>query len=614
MKRILLPLLLLVFAIVANANNATLEKLNIINAEWQKNADGKALALSTSIGNPSTYNDWIATHLMLVESTLRLRDISTLTIAQQQHRKQLLDELHGYWQAGTFPINSYTNYKTPVFIDAQGTHCAVGYLMQQSGNDELAQTINRKEKFAYVHDITTPGVGTWAAEHGFTVDELAWIQPGYPPVVEADNLRGGIRGTVNTMVADANNQIIYAGGSFTQAATGNPCSNVAMYLMGFAGYDWISVGDGVNGKVNTLLLHNNKLYAGGSFTSAGSVGASNVAVYDITSGQWQALSTGLNGEVNALAIYNNEVYAGGAFTDMVSKWNGTAWQAVQNLLITGTVRALEVFDGKLAIGGDFDIATGAPRKNVIGYDGTNAVIMGFGTPTPVNDFAIHEGKLFAGCDIVQGNDTCALAVYENDNWAVRLKGSIGVMDAFGGTTIKHIESNGSALIAAGEFWCGTGMIVGNNLMSYTQGTFDTTVYNVCAPLVSVDSAVHTFTTMGSQLYFGGAFNALYSASSSDTFNQVASLTLDPTGIKDINKNSISIQAYPNPSSDMVIVKTNNSETLQQVEVYDVTGRKVLSIAPNVNTANINVAELHSGIYSIRALTAKGSGTARLVKN
>lgn len=604
----------MVFAIAASANNSTLDKLYIVNAEWQKNADGKALALSTNIGDPSTYNDWIATHLMLVENTLRLRDVSSLSIAQQQHRKALLDELHGYWQAGTFPINSYTNYKTPVFIDAQGTHCAVGYLMQQSGNDELAQTINRNEKFAYVHEITTEGVGAWADKHGFTVDELAWIQPGYPPVVDADNLRGGIQGTVNTMVADASNQIIYAGGSFTQAATGNPCSNIAMYLMGFAGYDWIGVGDGVNGKVNTLLLHNNKLYAAGSFSSAGSVGASNVAVYDITSGQWQALGTGLNGEVNALAVYNSEVYAGGAFTDMVSKWNGTAWVAIPNLLITGTVRALEVFDGKLAIGGDFDIATGAPRKNVIGYDGTNAVIMGFGTPTPVNDFAIHEGKLFAGCDVVQGNDTCALAVYENDNWAVRLKGSDGILDAFGGTTIKHIESNGSALIAGGEFWCGTGMTIGSNLMSYTRQTIDTIVYNVCTPLVSIDSAVHTFTTMGGQLYFGGAFNALYSASSSDTFNQVASLTLDPTGIKDINKNSISIQAYPNPSSDMVMVKAKGSETLQQVEVYDITGRKVLSTTPNANTANINVAELHSGIYSIQVLTAKGSGTARLVKN
>ncbi len=273
-----------------------------------------------------------------------------------------------------------------------------------------------------------------------------------------------------------------------------------------------------------------------------------------------------------------------------------------------------MFDGKLAIGGDFDIATGAPRKNVIGYDGTNAVIMGFGTPTPVNDFTIHQGKLFAGCDVVQGNDTCALAVYENNNWTVRLKGSDGLMDAFGGTTIKKIESNGSALLAAGEFWCGTGMIVGNNLMSYTQQTFDTITYNVCAPLVSIDSAVHAFTTMGGQLYFGGAFNALYSAASSDTFNQVASLTLDPTGIKDVNRNNISIQAYPNPSSDMVMVKTNSSETLQQVEVYDVAGRKVLSTTPNANTANINVADLVSGIYNIQVLTAKGSGTARLVKN
>lgn len=614
MKRIFIPLVLLLFAVTTNANNAPLDQLTIVNAEWQNNADGRALTTAANLGNPSTYNDWIAAHLMLVENTLRLRDVSTLTIAQQQHRKQLLDELHGYWQAGTFPINSYTNYKTPVFIDAQGTHCAVGYLMQQSGNDELAQRINRNEKFAYVKQIQTPGVKAWADEQGFTVDELAWIQPGYPPVVNADNLEGGVNGTVNTIAADATNQIVYIGGSFTQATSGNPCSNVAAYISGIAGYDWIGLGGGVNGKVNVLLLHNNKLYAGGSFSSAGNVGASNVAVYDITSGQWQALGTGVNGEVNALAIYNGEVYAGGAFTDMLSKWNGTAWQAVDNLLITGTVRALEVFNNELVVGGDFDIATGAPRKNVIGYDGTYPVLMGFGTPTPVNDFSVHEGSLFAACDVVKGTDTCALAVFENNNWNVRLRGGgDGLIEAFGGTAIKHIESNGDELLAAGDFWCGTGMTIGNNLMAYTQEMYDTTLYNICMPLVSLDSAVNAFVTMGNQLYFGGLFNQLYGPSSA-SFNQVASIALQTTGIGDVKNESISIQTYPNPSSNVVVVKANDNEILQQIEVYDIAGRKVLSTKPDASTVSINVGELASGVYNVQVLSAKGRGTARIVKN
>lgn len=613
MKRIFLPLLLLVFAVAVNANNTPLYKLTTVNAEWQKNADGRALATTANIGNPHSYNDWIATHLMLVESTLRQRDVSTLSIAQQQHRKQLLDELHGYWQAGTFPVNNYTNYKTPVFIDAKGTHCAVGYLMQQSGNDALAQAINSKEKFAYVHQITTPGVQAWASEQGFTIDELAWIQPGYPPMVEADNLKGGVNGTVNAMVADASNQIIYIGGNFTQSTTGNTCNYIAAYISGIAGYDWISLGTGTNGPINTMVLRNGKLYVGGKFTMAGSVGVSNIAVYDITLGQWQALAAGINDEVLALAFYNNELYAGGKFSTAVTKWNGTAWQTINNNMILGEVRALDVYNNQLVIGGDFDIATGAQRQHAIAYDGTQLQILGYGTVTPVNDFAIHEGKLFAACDIVKGSDTCALAVFENDNWSVRLKGSDGIMDAFGGNTIKHIESDGEKLLCAGEFWCGNGMVIGNNLMQYSQQTIDTITYNVCNPLAQVDSAVNTFTTMGSQLYFGGAFNAMYSASSTDTFNQVAAVALQPTGIKDV-KNNINIQAYPNPTSNMVTIRASKGEALNNVEVYDVTGRMVLGTAASSATLNINLGELTSGIYNLRVSTAAGTGNVRLVKN
>ncbi|MBS1613212.1 MAG: T9SS type A sorting domain-containing protein [Bacteroidetes bacterium] len=612
MKGIFLPFMLLLLAIGAVANNSTLSKLTVVNAEWQKNADGRVLAATANIGNPQSYNDWIATHLMLVENTLRMRDVSSLTIAQQQHRKQLLDELHGYWQAGTFPINDYTNYKTPVFIDAKGTHCAVGYLMQQSGNDALAQAINSKEKFAYVHQITTLGVQEWADEQGFTIDELAWIQPGYPPVTDADDLEGGVNGTVNAMVADAANQIVYIGGSFSQSTKGNTCSNIAAYISGIAGYDWVSVAGGTNGPINAMLLQNGKLYVGGSFSNAGSVAASNVAVYDITSGQWQALGAGLNDEIKALAFYNGELYAGGHHTDMLSKWNGTTWQGINNLLIGGEVRALEVFNNELVVGGNFDIATGAPRKNVIGYDGTNPVIMGFGTATPVNDFAVHEGKLFAACDIVQGTDTCALAVFENSNWTIRLKGSDGLMDAFGGNNIKHIESNGATLLAAGDFWCGSGMTMGNNLMEYSQQTIDTITYNICEPLIWNDSAVHTFTTMGGQLYFGGAFSIMYSASATDTFNHVAALALQSTGIDKV-KSAISVQAYPNPTANIVTVKTSG-ELLTAVEVFDITGRMVLANSSKGSSVMLNVVELPNGIYNIRAHTNKGAGSIRLVKN
>ena len=54
------------------------------------------------------------------------------------------------------------------------------------------------------------------------------------------------------------------------------------------------------------------------------------------------------------------------------------------------VRTLEVFNNELIVGGDFELPTGALRKNACKYDGTQLLTIGFGTPTPVNDFEIKR--------------------------------------------------------------------------------------------------------------------------------------------------------------------------------------------------------------------------------
>ena len=99
----------------------------------------------------------------------------------------------------------------------------------------------------------------------------------------------------------------------------------------------------------------------------------------------------LNGEVNTFEIYNNEIYAGGNFAGFLAKWNGTSWEEVLPGFLYGTeVRALKSTNNQLIIGGDFELATGALRKNAFAYDGNQAVFLGFGTKTPVNDFEIYQ--------------------------------------------------------------------------------------------------------------------------------------------------------------------------------------------------------------------------------
>ena len=72
----------------------------------------------------------------------------------------------------------------------------------------------------------------------------------------------------------------------------------------FDGTTWSQVGDGLGSgsdRINCLVVHNSKLYAGGSFSATGTgTTCSNIAVYDPTTQLWKAIGTGLIGEVNCL--------------------------------------------------------------------------------------------------------------------------------------------------------------------------------------------------------------------------------------------------------------------------------------------------------------------------
>ena len=134
----------------------------------------------------------IQQHLARVEQQLRAAPIETLPNAARQARARLLDELHFYWQAGVFPRNSqHRGERRPYFIDDDGRACAVGALVIESGHAALAQRIDRSFHTEYVPDMSDPELLAWAAAHGFSVAELALIQPTY---CNCDGLNGAFPG------------------------------------------------------------------------------------------------------------------------------------------------------------------------------------------------------------------------------------------------------------------------------------------------------------------------------------------------------------------------------------------------------------------------------------
>ena len=124
----------------------------------------------------------IQAHLAFTE--LRLRQPLSSDKNTHYQRAAVLDTLNEYWRKGLFPKNTYEiNQRKPVFIDSNGTYCAVGYLMANTGYVDLAKYIDSSNKFVLVEDLSDNKTKEWLHHNGFKQDEASLIQPGYSGVI-----------------------------------------------------------------------------------------------------------------------------------------------------------------------------------------------------------------------------------------------------------------------------------------------------------------------------------------------------------------------------------------------------------------------------------------------
>ena len=140
---------------------------------------------------PESDTERIRVHLEWVERELRSTQPAGFDARALERRADLLDELAAYRRAGQFPVRTDDRAGFhPRFIDAEGRLCAVGHLIAASTSLEVAQEFNGRHEYAYVLEMNDPTVDEWAAANGFTVYELAMIQPSYPPSNARDLLWG----------------------------------------------------------------------------------------------------------------------------------------------------------------------------------------------------------------------------------------------------------------------------------------------------------------------------------------------------------------------------------------------------------------------------------------
>jgi hypothetical protein len=597
--------LLLLGGFSSKSATITFDKLVEVNKCWKDQQDVNINALPAYQRLSET--GWIKLHLALVEQTLRNRTVSTLT--QQQCRKRLnaLDHLHQYWLAGKFPQNENYSYRTPIFIDNHNTFCAVGYLVKTSGNEATSRMIASKTNLAYVREMNYPELDQWAADNGFTKEELAWIQPGYPPGLQGAEVGEGVDGAVIEMYADDVNNKLYVGGSFTNVDGSIIANNIAYVTEQNGAYTWHNMGTGVNGPVNAIVKHNGNIYVAGSFSIAGDQAANNIAYWD--GAAWHSMGC-TYGEIKDLIVYKNELYACGDFdicaalSDVnFAKWDGTHWQQMPDLY--GRVNTMEIMGNDLVLGGAFTY--GNDTQNVVRWN-SESYYHAFGNSivNEVMDFEWLGDTLFAACKQTSpAQFSHNLVRLNGSSWDPVIIEPLLFTSPAGPVSFNSLCVEDGKMVVGGDFFYNPLMgIYGQNFV-IMDGTG-----TIGGNWFLLDSTVNKMIRFKGSLFAGGKFK--YGGEFATVELNGIARRPSPTSVHDI-KEGHSINIFPNPVDGRMLTIENNFEANQLV-ITDISGRQLLSLPLKDRTVKQQVAlpELASGVYIIGISNTKGEKVLKKV--
>jgi len=120
-------------------------------------------------------------HFTAAVTLLRAFPPPGLDAAQRLTRALLLRELEAYADRGVFPRNRhFPGERRPTFVDENGVLCAVAHLLDLTGHGALALEVRDTHNAATVADLSgDTRFAAWARAAGFTLEELAVVQPAY---------------------------------------------------------------------------------------------------------------------------------------------------------------------------------------------------------------------------------------------------------------------------------------------------------------------------------------------------------------------------------------------------------------------------------------------------
>jgi uncharacterized repeat protein (TIGR01451 family) len=187
-------------------------------------------------------------------------------------------------------------------------------------------------------------------------------------------------------------------------------------------------------ELYSFAEYKGEFYVGGYFGSINGVpGTAAIARFDGTS--WKPVGGGITGGPLTMKEYNGKLYVGGDIRSAdghpaygIAAWDGHSWSTLEpGLTVTdpviagpyAVVNALEVYKGKLCVGGFFGKANGIDAPGIATWDGHSWGTLGGGTNREVYELGLYDHELYAfGPYItsVDGKPIHELARWDGHRW------------------------------------------------------------------------------------------------------------------------------------------------------------------------------------------------------
>jgi hypothetical protein len=581
---------------------------------YQVNKEWKHFAVAAPAEKIHFANDTkrIRFHLETVIHHLSKLVPTENTKAVQEKRASLLAELKTYAEQEVFPQNIYHKNRQPYFIDNKGTHCAVGYLMKVSGADDLAVQISKEHNYDYLPNIKTEGVIDWAVEHGFSLKELALIQPGYAANEPFEELGKGANGPVNKMFQTWNK--LYIAGDF-DLLDSLPCLNVGVYEMG----QLSCLGNGVDGKVNDIVYTYGAtsevvvvgdLIHGGNHYPIATYQAANGWTFDSIPGRPNAegvhIVEGFNIGVviKDVAIAGMEVWeqSGGTW-EVHYTFHGTILDVNESWMYVGLFDSLTVHQSMVpdtvlyshnavALYNDITIYSFSVLDTLM-----PDTIQAVETIGNIIYFGGYSNNPLKPCLTRFLNNTLQPLIFEHEMLNSNNEPKILDLKADPNSGNLYIAGNMRYTPFFGNFWTSIG--------KYNTGTGVLEGYN------NFDSSVTSIAFFEGDLIIGGLFTSTGGFGGQQWLSHLARLDV-PTNVHTI-EGELTLKLFPNPTSSDVTIDLGSDYVDASVEVSNALGQVVYQEKYfSTNVINLSL-EGASGMYLVKIKTEDSESIVKVLK-